>query len=106
MILSGILKLLGVLAEFFLGIPAIGGTFILSLLWTPLLFMLVYYIITLVVSRVSGAPIWGPVVGIITSVVGFIPFVGMTLHWIAFFCLLADGILTLRSKDRSQTGKL
>ena len=41
MVISGVMKLIGSGMEFFLVIPGIGGTFILSLLWIPLLFMLV-----------------------------------------------------------------
>ncbi|SER89943.1 hypothetical protein SAMN04487944_11269 [Gracilibacillus ureilyticus] len=103
MIASGVLKLIGAVFEFFLGIPLIGGSFILNLLWTPLIFMLIYHIITLAISKSGRAPIWGPAVGIIASTVGIIPGVGMLLHWAAFFCLLVDGILTLMKKEDSST---
>lgn len=63
MVISGVMKLIGSGMEFFLVIPGIGGTFILSLLWIPLLFMLVYHIVTLVLSRIQikryGAPLLG-----------------------------------------------
>ncbi|MFC4402774.1 hypothetical protein [Gracilibacillus xinjiangensis] len=106
MIVSGILKLLGAVFEFFLGIPGLGGSLIISLLWTPLLFMLIYYIITLVLSKTFRAPIWGPVIGIIASTIGIIPILGMMLHWVAFICLLVDGIQTLTKKDVPETAKL
>jgi len=99
MVLSGVLKLIGSGLEFFLGIPAIGGAFILALVWTPLLFMLVFHIITLIKSKNSGCTIWGPVVGIVASTVGVIPGIGMMLHWAAFICLLIDGITTFKKKD-------
>ncbi|GLO68204.1 MULTISPECIES: hypothetical protein [Oceanobacillus] len=101
MLLSGVLKIVGSGFEFILGIPALGGSIILALYWTPLLFMLVYHIITLIFSKNANKPIWGPVVGIVASTVGFIPGLGMMLHWAAFICLLIDGVLTFtKSKDR------
>ncbi|WP_017187783.1 hypothetical protein [Alkalibacillus haloalkaliphilus] len=99
MILAGVLKLVGAGLEFFLGIPGLGGGFILALYWTPLLFMLVFHIVTLVFSKNEGLPIWGPVLGIIASTLGFIPVLGMMLHWAAFICLLVDGIQTLKRKN-------
>jgi hypothetical protein len=98
MVLSGVLKLIGSGFEFFLGIPVVGGTFILALFWKPLLFMLIFHIITLIISKNSGSPIWGPVVGIIASTVGVIPGIGMMLHWVAFICLLIDGLITIKKK--------
>lgn len=103
MILSGVMKLVGAGFEFFLGIPAVGGAFILAFYWTPLLFMLAYHLVTLVLSRKEGLPIWGPVLGVIASVLGIIPGLGMVLHWAAFICLLIDGILTLaKGKKKDQ----
>lgn len=101
MIVSGVLKVIGSGFEFSLGIPGLGEAFIISLLWIPLLLMLTYHIITLVLSRRSNQRVWGPIMGIIASTVGFIPVIGMILHWAAFICLLLDGILTLANSKRS-----
>lgn len=104
MVVAGVMKLVGAGFEFFLGIPGFGGTIILGLYWTPLLFMLVYHIITLVLSRYAYTTIWGPVVGIVASSLGVIPGLGMMLHWAAFICLLVDGIMTLvRNKNNQVT---
>ncbi|MFD2639112.1 hypothetical protein [Piscibacillus salipiscarius] len=101
MVVAGVLKLIGSGLEFFLGIPGFGGGLILTLLWTPLLFMLIYHIVTLVLSKKRNAPVWGPVVGIVASTLGVIPGLGMVLHWAAFICLLVDGILSLNSKKKA-----
>ncbi|RCW63533.1 hypothetical protein [Saliterribacillus persicus] len=98
MLISTILKFIGSGLEFFLGIPGVGGGFILSLSWAPLLFMLIYHVITLVMARKENTAIWGPVVGIVASTLGVIPIVGMVLHWAAFICLLIDGLNTLKKK--------
>ncbi|MGN8645874.1 hypothetical protein ACTNEO_05530 [Gracilibacillus sp. HCP3S3_G5_1] len=103
MLLAGILKLVGAGLEFLLGIPVFGGAIILSLYWTPLFIMLVYHIVTLILSKSNNATIWGPVIGIVASVLGFIPGLGMVLHWAAFICLLVDGIANVKNKDKEAT---
>ena len=102
MVVSGVMKLVGAGAEFFLGIPAVGGAFIIALFWIPLLVMLAYHITTLVISKKHNQTIWGPVVGIVASTVGIIPGIGMMLHWAAFICLLIDGILTFTKGNKQK----
>ena len=105
MVAAGVMKIIGAGLEFILALPGFGGALIISLFWLPLLFMLVYHIITLVKSKNLNLPVWGPVVGIVASTVGVIPIVGFMLHWAAFICLLIDGILTVSKKNKqSNTG--
>lgn len=91
-----LLKLLGAVMEFFLGIPLLGGLFIVSMGWAPLGFMLVYYIVVLILAYLAPAPKWGPAVGLLASILGYIPVLGMIMHWVAFLCLLIDGITNHR----------
>lgn len=79
-------------AEAFLGIPIIGGMFIFGHAWAPLGFMAVLHIITLLVALNSGRTITGSILGITTSVIGWIPFVGMVMHWITAIILLISAI--------------
>lgn len=95
-----LLKLAGAVMELLLGIPFLGGLFIVSMGWGPLGFMIVYYIVVLILAAMCRAPKWGPGVGLIAAILGFIPFVGMLLHWLAFICLLVDGVTNNR---RSRT---
>lgn len=76
--------------EAFLGIPFFGGAFVLSLVWTPLLVMLVLHIITLVISKNEGASSFGSILGIITSCIAWIPFVGMIMHILSAVFLMID----------------
>ena len=85
------LRLTTAILESLLAIPILGGSIIVSLVWTPLLVMLVLHIITLVMSVRERTSIYGNIVGIVASVLGIIPFLGMALHilaaillWIAF----------------------
>ena len=91
------LKLAGAAMEFFLGIPFLGGLFIVSMGWSPLGFMIVYYVAVLILAIMAGAPKWGPGVGFVVSILAFIPFFGMFLHWLACICLLVDGMTNNRS---------
>ncbi|MFD2044824.1 hypothetical protein ACFSTA_14165 [Ornithinibacillus salinisoli] len=76
--------------EAFLAIPIIGGTFILSLYWTPLFVMLILHIITLVLTRQDGGKTTGSILGIITSCIGWIPIVGMIMHTLSAIFLMIN----------------
>ncbi|WP_163527394.1 hypothetical protein [Halobacillus ihumii] len=91
MMAAKVLKLISGGLEALLGIPIIGGSIILGLAWTPLAVMLLLHIATLIVSVKNDVKIHGPILGIVTSVVGWIPFVGMTMHIITAVLLLVDG---------------
>lgn len=76
--------------EAFLGIPVIGGVFIMGHAWAPLGFMAILHIITLLIALNAGKSLTGSILGIITSVVGWIPFVGMIMHWITALVLVSS----------------
>lgn len=86
-----ILKLITAIGESILGIPLLGGTIIVSLLWIPLVVMFILHIITLIYSSKENTSKAGSILGIITSVLGWIPILGMFMHiitaillWIGF----------------------
>ncbi|HDX9578193.1 hypothetical protein [Bacillus sp. 123MFChir2] len=76
--------------EALLGIPVLGGTIIVSLLWLPLLFMLALHIITLVLAKKNGMSANGNVLGIVTSCIAWIPFVGMIMHILSAIFIMMD----------------
>lgn len=76
--------------EVILGIPVLGGALILSLAWTPLFVMAILHILTLILSVKDNGNKHGSILGIITSVIGWIPFVGMVLHIITAILLMVD----------------
>lgn len=88
---STILKLVTGGLEAFWGIPILGGSLILGMAWAPLGVMFILHIITLVFSVIEKRSFHGSILGIITSCLGWIPFVGMTLHIITAIVLLIDG---------------
>jgi hypothetical protein len=87
---SRILKWLTGALEAILGIPVLGATIVVGLLWIPLAIMLVLHIITLVLTKKDGGASVGSILGIITSCVAWIPFVGMILHILSAIFLMID----------------
>ncbi|GJM68398.1 hypothetical protein HMSSN036_06140 [Paenibacillus macerans] len=87
---SRILKWITGAFEIFLGIPFLGGIIIINLFWTPLFVMFILHIITLVLSKKNNEPIYGSVLGIVTSVIGWIPVVGMIMHIITGIMLMVS----------------
>jgi hypothetical protein len=76
--------------EALLGVPVLGGTIILGMAWTPLGAMLVLHIVTLIFSLREDENKHGSILGIVTSAIGWIPFVGMIMHIITAVILLID----------------
>jgi hypothetical protein len=71
-----------------LGFPVLGGIFILSHGWLPLLGALIFHIVTLVYVVNERGNKAGPIMGIIANTLGIIPFVGWILHIVAATFLL------------------
>jgi hypothetical protein len=81
--------------EAILGIPLLGGAIVLAFVYTPLFVMLVLHIITLVFASSESKPKAGSILGIVTSVIGWIPFVGMAMH-------IASAIVLLITASKSE----
>ncbi|MFC2949140.1 hypothetical protein [Virgibacillus sediminis] len=96
MSISKIMRLITGIFEALLGIPIIGGIYIISNAWLPLLVMLVLHIITLVLTRKDGGAYGGSVLGIITSLIAWIPLLGMIMHILTAIVLF----ITLALPDR------
>ena len=76
--------------EGLLAIPIVGGLFIVSFGYFPLIIMLALHIFTLVISNKEKFTRVGSIVGIITSVVAWIPFVGWFMHLITAVILIFE----------------
>ena len=86
------MQLAGAIYESVLAVPILGGLFIISFLWFPLLVALALHIFTLVLTVQEDGRRTGPVLGIIAACVGWIPFVGWAMHgfsaiWLYFGAL-------------------
>ena len=72
--------------EALLAIPVLGGAIILGLVWTPLVLMFILHLVTLILSPKKA----GSIVGLIASVLGWIPILGWALHLAAAITLLVQ----------------
>ncbi|WP_080872458.1 hypothetical protein [Oceanobacillus timonensis] len=88
MIISQVMQLITGIFEGLLGIPLFGGVYIMGSGYTPLFVMLILHIITLFLANRDGRWIAGSILGIVTSIIGFIPLVGMVLHWATCIVLI------------------
>ena len=98
---STLLKWISGGLEALLGIPVLGGTIVISLLWTPLLIMLALHIVTLYFSSKENQKKTGSILGIVTSVIAWIPIVGMVMHIITAIILLMDAYKTNNQENGS-----
>lgn len=76
--------------EAILGIPMFGGLLILSTNYIPLATMLILHIITLILTKDDKGNLRGSILGIVTSCVGWIPFIGMSMHIVTALFLMID----------------
>ncbi|WP_044895504.1 hypothetical protein [Bacillus alveayuensis] len=90
MAVSTVLKWISGGLEALLGVPILGGTLVIALAWTPLAVMLILHIVTLVFSIREGNKKHGSILGIVTSCIAWIPFVGMIMHIITAIILMID----------------
>jgi hypothetical protein len=87
---STILKWVSGGLEALLGIPVLGGAIVLSMAWTPLIIMAILHIVTIVFATREGQAKAGNILGLITSLIGWIPFVGMVMHIISAVLIMVD----------------
>ncbi|MUT68660.1 hypothetical protein [Paenibacillus sp. NEAU-GSW1] len=83
--------------ELFLGIPILGGLIVMGLWYIPLGVMLILHIVTLVISSNENQSKYGSILGLITSLVAWIPIVGMIMHIISGILLMVSAA-TSKSK--------
>ncbi|MGE7273573.1 hypothetical protein ACQKK5_19180 [Brevibacillus panacihumi] len=83
--------------EAILAIPFLGASIVLSLAWVPLGIMLILHIITLILSKNNNELIYGSVVGIVTSLVAWIPFVGFVMHVLSAIFLMVTAAKPYKS---------
>ncbi|OZU88396.1 hypothetical protein CIL03_12175 [Virgibacillus indicus] len=98
MSLSRIMKLITGIFEGLLGFPILGGLYIMSQGWMPLLVMLILHIITLVLTKNDRGASAGSILGIITSCIAWIPIVGMIMHILTAIVLLITAAISDKNR--------
>ena len=93
---SRILKWISGAVEIFLAIPILGGLIVIGTGYTILALTLALHIVTLILSSKNNEPFYGSVLGIVTSVLAWIPILGWILH-------LISGILIMITATRKSS---
>lgn len=86
--------------EAFLALPVLGGLFIIANGWVPLAVAFLLHAVAIVILQRERKPIVGNVLGIITSILAFIPLLGWIMHGITALVLLVEGISSSRQVNR------
>lgn len=84
--------------EVLLAIPVLGGLIVMGTSYSVLGIMLILHIVTLVLSAKEKGPLYGSVVGIVTSVIAWIPIIGWVMHLISGILLM----ITAAQKSEEQ----
>lgn len=92
MSLSRLMKFVTGGMEAFLGIPVLGGAFVIFTGYTALWVMLALHVVTLLICHKENAGRLGSIVGIVTSLIGFIPIVGMFMHIVSAIVLILGAL--------------
>lgn len=85
------------LAEAFLAIPFLGGSVVLSTGYGVLGVMFVLHAITLFFCFREFSPKFGSILGIITSLVSWIPLIGWAMHLLTALVLLISAAVSNRT---------
>ncbi|WNB91212.1 hypothetical protein [Bacillus sp. NEB1478] len=99
MSVSRLLKWVSGGIEAFLGIPFLGGIIVIASGWAPLQFMFFLHLVTFIVCLVQKQRFHGSIVGMITSLVAFIPGLGMVMHLLTAVILFIDAVRGDRKRN-------
>ncbi|OWA35449.1 hypothetical protein B9G55_12465 [Saccharibacillus sp. O16] len=99
--LSRVLLLVAGICELLLAIPILGGTVVLATGYGALGFMFLLHIVTLVFVIRDRVPMYGPILGIVTSALAWIPFLGWALHLVSGIALVINAFHGQNTINRS-----
>ncbi|WP_053373173.1 hypothetical protein [Paenibacillus sp. FJAT-27812] len=97
---SRILKWITGILELILAIPIIGGSIVISSWYSALGVMLILHIVAFVLSSKNNEPKYGSAVGIVTSLLAWIPFLGWVLHLVSAILIMVTA--AQRGKGNAQ----
>lgn len=85
-------KIIIAIIELFLGIPFLGGIFIIAHAWMPLILLFVLHVVGIFIADKEYKSKAGHIVGIVGNALGWIPFLGWIFHLIIGVTLLIEGL--------------
>ncbi len=98
--ISAVLLWLTGLAEAFLAIPFLGGSLVISTGYSVLGVMFVFHLITLFFCFREYSPKSGSILGIITSLLAWIPLIGWAMHLLTAVVLIFSAVIAERRRTR------
>ena len=90
--ISRILLLVGAVFELLLAVPFLGGAFVIGTGYAALGFMFVYHLVTLIFAARERVPFYGPILGMVTAALAWIPILGWILHLVSGIALLFNAL--------------
>lgn len=84
------MKLVTAGLELILAIPILGGFIVMGFYYVPLLVMLALHVVTLILTKKEEGSSYGSIVGIVTSCIAWIPFVGWFMHLLSGILLIVS----------------
>ncbi|WP_085521459.1 hypothetical protein [Tuberibacillus sp. Marseille-P3662] len=97
-----ILKWIAGSLEILFAIPFLAYMFLFSTLFTPLVLMLAFHIVILVFSVKEEQQKHPSILGIVASLVGFIPFVGWLMHLLTGIFYMVDAGTSKSKKSQNE----
>lgn len=85
-------KIIIAIIELFLGIPFLGGIYIVAHGWAPLMILFVLHIIGIFIVSKEYKSKAGHILGVIGNALGWIPFLGWIFHLVIGITLLIEGL--------------
>lgn len=89
---SRIMKLITAILEGILALPILGGAIVVATSYWALIVMLVLHVITLILTRKDNGFSAGSILGIITSLIAWIPVIGWLMHLVTAIFLVIGTI--------------
>ncbi|MBV4439597.1 hypothetical protein [Clostridium tyrobutyricum] len=80
------------IVELFLGVPFIGGIFIVAHAWMPLVILFVLHIVGIIIAGREYKNRTGHILGVIGNALGWIPVLGWIFHLAIGIILLVEGL--------------
>lgn len=105
--ISRIMLLVAAVCELLLAIPLLGGSIVIATGYGVLGFMFLLHLVALVLAARDRVPFYGPIFGIVTSALAWIPFLGWALHLASGIVLLINAFHGQQRRDvgRSEAGR-
>lgn len=95
--------LVAAIIESIFAIPFIGGILIVVFAWTPLSLALIIHIVALVLGFREKMLLYAPIMGILASILGFIPLLGWMLHVITAILYIISLIVKYSPTRKTHT---